>query len=76
MLFRLLNAWRADIVGKVMTVLAHRGARNRTFLDRAARFVLGRVFVVPRQDDFMADELIDNDEGYELEALRRYQRGE
>jgi len=76
MLFRLLNAWRADLVGKLMIALAHRGARNRTVFDRIARFVLGRVFVVPKQDDFMADEFIDNDTGYDLEALRRYQRGE
>ncbi|MEQ8792333.1 MAG: hypothetical protein RIK00_05270 [Algiphilus sp.] len=76
MLFRLLNAWRADLVGKLMIALAHRGARNRTVFDRIARSIVSQVFVVPKKDDFMADEFIDNDTGYDLEELRRYQRGE
>jgi len=75
MLFRLLNVLRADFVGKTMIFLADAGARNRTPFDRVARVILSLVFTVPKQDDFMADDYVDNDEGYDLEELRRYQSG-
>ncbi|MEP3276409.1 MAG: hypothetical protein ABJN26_09900 [Stappiaceae bacterium] len=75
MLFRLLNIFRAGVIGKIMIMLADAGARNRTIFERIARFIVGRVFTVPKQDDFMADAYVDNDEGFDLEELRRYQSG-
>lgn len=73
MLFRLLNVTRADIVGKLMTMLVQASSRNRTMGERVARVIVSRVFAVPRQDNFMADEFVDNDMGYDLAELRRYQ---
>ena len=76
MLFRLLNVFRAEFVGKTMIFLADAGARNRTPFDKVARVILKMVFIVPKSDDFMADDYVDNDQGYDLEELRRYQRGQ
>jgi len=76
MWFRLLNVLRAEFIGKTMIFLAESGARNRTPFDRVARFILSLVFTVPKQDDFMADDYVDNDAGYDLEELRRYQSGQ
>jgi len=75
MWFRLLNILRADFIGKTMIFLAESGARNRTLFDRVARVILTLVFAVPKHDDFMADDFVDNDSGYDLEELRRYQSG-
>ena len=76
MLFRLLNIFRQDFVGKTMIILADAGARNRTPFDKVARVIVSMVFTVPKHDDFMADDFVDNDEGFDLDELRRYQRGE
>ncbi len=75
MLFRLLNFFRLEIVGKIMVFLVDSGARNRTPFDKVARFIVGLVFTIPKDDDFMADDYVDNDMGYDLEELRRYQSG-
>ncbi len=76
MWFRLLNFLRAEFVGKTMIFLAEAGARNRSPFDRVARFILHLVFAVPKHDDFMADDYVDNDEGYDLDELKRYQSGQ
>jgi hypothetical protein len=75
MLFKLLNVFRLEIVGKIMVVLVDAGARNRTVFERISRFIVGLVFTVPKNDDFMADDFVDNDMGFDLEELRRYQSG-
>lgn len=76
MLSRLLNLFRADFIGQTMIAFSSAGARNKTVWDRIARFIVGLVFTVPKKDDFMADSLIDDDLGFDVEALRRYQRGD
>ena len=76
MWFKLLNIIRADFVGKTMIFLADHGARNQTLFDRVARFIVSLVFTVPKHDDFMADDYVDNDTGYDVEELRRYQSGQ
>jgi hypothetical protein len=75
MMSRLLNVFRWGFVGQIMVFFVDRGARNRTLFDRFARVVVGWVFLVPKKDDFMADDLVDNDQGYDLAELRRYQSG-
>lgn len=76
MLFRLLNVFRAEWIGRLMTFLVDASARNRTPFEKLSRFIVNEVFRLPKQDDFMADSYVDNDEGFDLEELRRYQRGE
>lgn len=75
MLFRLLNVIRVDAIGRIMITLACAGARNKTASERLARVIVGLVFTVPAKDNFMADKMVDDDRGFDLEALRRYQRG-
>lgn len=76
MLFKLLNMVRFPWIGQLMIFLADAGGRNRTPFEKLSRFIVAKVFTVPKSDDFMADDFVDNDEGYDLEELRRYQRGE
>ena len=75
MLFRMLNVLRHGWIGKLMIFLVDAAARNRTPFERIARVIVGMVFTVPKKDDFMADEYVDNDQGYDVEELRRYQQG-
>lgn len=72
MLSKLLNAIPGDFIGKLLIYAASAGARNRTLLDKVLRFVVGTFFAVPKNDDFMADPLIDNDQGFDVEELRKY----
>ena len=74
MMSRLLNVFRWGLIGKIMVIFVDCGARNRTWFDRFARVIVGWVFLVPKNDNFMADAYVDNDQGYDLEELRRYQR--
>ena len=76
MLFRLLNVFRFQWVGKLMIFLVDASARGKTPFEKVARVIVDRVFTVPKHDNFMADDYVDNDQGYDLEELRRYQRGE
>lgn len=76
MLFKLLNIFRFGWIGKTMFFLADQGAKNKTPFQKAARFIVAKVFTIPKHDDFMADDFVDNDTGYDLEELRRYQKGE
>ncbi len=56
--------------------LATRAFRNKSLIDRICRRMLERAMYVKPEDDFMRDELIDNDEGFDPEELERYSRGE
>lgn len=76
MLFKLPNIFRFPWIGQTMIFLADAGARNRTPFEKVARVIVDKVFTVPRHDDFMADKFVDEDVGFDLEELRRYQKGE
>lgn len=76
MLFKLLNIFRFGWIGKVMIFLVSKAALNRTPFQKVARFIVDKVFTVPKNDDFMADDFVDNDQGFDLDELRRYQKGE
>ena len=76
MLFKLLNIFRFPWIGKTMIFLADQGAKNKTPFQKVARFIVVKVFTVPKHDDFMADDYVDNDMGFDVEELRAYQRGE
>lgn len=73
MLFRLLNIPRFPWIGRLMIYLAGQSAQNRTPFQKLARFIVTRVFTVPKHDDFMADDFVANDKGFDLEELRKFQ---
>lgn len=56
--------------------MAGRSSRNRSLLDKACRWILTRKIAVAPEHDFLRDDLIDNDEGFDPDELDRYQRGE
>ncbi|MEQ8748091.1 hypothetical protein [Pyruvatibacter sp.] len=61
---------------RLMVWLAARSSRNTSFLDKLCRAIVVRATAVDPEKDFMRDELIDNDEGFDPDELERYQRGE
>jgi len=61
---------------RLMTWMAARSSRNKTLIDRLCRKLIVRATTVPPEKDFMRDEFIDNDEGFDPDELDRYQRGE
>ncbi|MEM9570884.1 MAG: hypothetical protein AAF996_05425 [Pseudomonadota bacterium] len=58
------------------TWVAKRSSRNKTFIDRWCRRMIEKAVATDPDQDFMRDPLIDNDEGFDPEALERFQRGE
>ncbi|MEM1144687.1 MAG: hypothetical protein AAGI88_19060 [Pseudomonadota bacterium] len=69
---RFLEEWRA----KLLAGLAGRTSRRGGLIHRLCRRVLDRALRLPPDDDFMRDEWIDNDVGFDPEELERYQKGE
>ncbi|MFP6581013.1 MAG: hypothetical protein VCD00_00490 [Candidatus Hydrogenedentota bacterium] len=65
---------------KLQIWLATSASRNRTLLDRALQLVIRRLLdkalYIEPENDFMKDDLIDTDTGYDPEELERYQRGD
>ncbi len=56
--------------------MAARSSRNKTFLDRMCRKMITKATTVDPAKDFMRDEFVDNDRGFDPDELDRYQRGE
>jgi len=56
--------------------LAKRSSRETGALDRLCRRVLSRVLQLPEENDFLRDEWVDSDLGFDPDELDRYQRGE
>ena len=56
--------------------MAGRSSRNKSLLDKACRWLVLRETAVAPEHDFLRDELIDNDQGFDPDELDRYQRGE
>lgn len=61
---------------KLTMWMASRAMRNKTALDRYFRSMIEKGMTLPPDNDFMKDDIIDNDQGYDPEELARYQRGE
>lgn len=61
---------------KLAIWMAGRSSRNKSLLDKVCRWMVVRETAVPPENDFLRDELIDNDEGFDPDELDRYQRGE
>ncbi len=56
--------------------MAARSSRNKTFLDRLCRKMITKATSVDPATDFMRDDYIDNDQGFDPDELDRYQRGD
>jgi hypothetical protein len=59
----------------LMLRMVARSSRNKTWLDKLCRKMINRAVARPPEDDFMRDELIDNDLGFDPDELDRFQRG-
>lgn len=59
-----------------MLWMAKRSSRNKTLIDKLCRFIIERASKKAPEDDFMRDELIDNDLGFDPDELEAYSRGE
>ncbi len=56
--------------------LAKRSSRNTNGFDRLCRRILDRILALPEEGDFLRDEWVDSDMGFDPDDLDRYQRGE
>ena len=65
-----------DRKARVATWLATRASRDTGIVDRLCRRILHRVLELPPDDDFLRDEWVDSDTGFDPDELDRYQRGE
>ncbi len=56
--------------------LGRRASRNLGPVDRLCRRLLARALALAPQDDFLRDDWVDSDAGFDADELDRYQRGE
>tara|TARA_R110001599_G_C12265496_1_gene660818 strand:- start:263 stop:511 length:249 start_codon:yes stop_codon:yes gene_type:complete len=61
---------------KIAIWMAGRSSRNKTLLDRICRWLVVKETTLPPEQDFLRDEFVDNDQGFDPDELDRYQRGE
>ena len=66
----------AERNARIANWLAQRASRDTGLFDRMCRWLLDRAMAVPPEDDWMRDDWVDNDMGYDADELERYQRGE
>lgn len=65
-----------DAKAKIALYLGQRASRHGGLVDRLCRRLLERVMTPPPEEDFLRDEWIDSDLGFDPDELERYQRGE
>jgi hypothetical protein len=61
---------------KIGAWLARRASRNTGPIDRLCRRLLTRALAIDPAEDFMRDDWVDSDVGFDPDELARYQRGE
>lgn len=61
---------------KIAIWMAGRSSRNKTLLDRICRWLVVKETTLPPEQDFLRDDFVDNDQGFDPDELDRYQRGE
>lgn len=66
------SAFKASLMLKMVA----RSSRNRSWLDRLCRKLINRAVERPAGDDFMRDEFVDNDLGFDPDELERFQQGQ
>ena len=70
------NVRKKERSARLAIWMAARSSRNKTFLDRMCRKMITKATTVDPDKDFMRDEFVDNDQGFDPDELDRYQRGE
>lgn len=65
-----------DTKARLVQWLGQHASRNVSFVDRVCRRLLNRVLRLPPENDFLRDEWVDSDVGFDPDELDRYQRGE
>lgn len=63
-----------DFLGKQMIKMATAASRNQTGMDRFYRALFAKLLQPPKEDNYMADDIIQEDLGYDVEELRQYQQ--
>lgn len=66
----------AERAARIQMWMAGKSSRNKSLSDRFCRWLLVRMTTPKPEDDFLRDELIDNDQGFDPDELDRFQRGE
>lgn len=61
---------------KIGMWIARRASRDTGLVDRLCRRLLSRAVAIDPEHDFMRDDWVDSDEGFDPDELARYQRGE
>lgn len=56
--------------------LAKRASRNTGWFDRVCRRLMLRLTKIDPEKDFMRDDMVDQDAGFSVEELQRFERGE
>ncbi|MEM1140186.1 MAG: hypothetical protein AAGF19_01675 [Pseudomonadota bacterium] len=65
-----------DTSAQLLIWMASRSSRNQSRIDKLCRMAVNKVSTQPPEHDFMRDEMIDNDQGFDPDELERYERGE
>ncbi|MEM6484611.1 MAG: hypothetical protein AAF662_06460 [Pseudomonadota bacterium] len=71
-----MKRYLGELRAKLLADLASRTSRRDGIIHPLCRRLLARALRLPPDNDFMRDEWIDNDVGFDPEELERYQRGE
>lgn len=71
-----MKRYAVELKSKLIAWLLAAASRDQGWSDRLCRLVATRLLTLPPEDDFMRDEWIDNDIGFDPDELERYQRGE
>ncbi len=70
------SRWLADAKAKLGVYLGQRASRHGGVVDRLCRRLLDRAMALPPEEDFLRDDWVDSDLGFDPDELERYQRGE
>jgi len=61
--------------GRIMIWLASRASRDSNrLIDRLCRKLMNRAMTLEPEDDFMRDDIIDNDLGFSADELDAYEK--
>lgn len=66
----------AERAARLQMWMAGKSSRNKSLSDRFCRWLLVRMTTPKPEDDFLRDEFVDNDQGFDPDELDRFQRGE
>ena len=61
---------------KLAIWMAGRSSRNKTLVDKLCRWLVVKETTLLPEHDFLRDDYVDNDQGFDPDELDRYQRGE